>query len=248
MQLPEAGRPVEDQRRGPPVGSADTTVARSLVFVVAALCEIGGAWQVWQESGSTRAGVWIGAGVVALGLYGVVATFQSDNEFGRNLAAYGGIFAAGLIAWAMVADGYRPDRYDVIGALVCVAGTTVIMYAPRRDLRASAWRLSSVVGTTCSGGPESSRSSGSSRRRSVYRRPLTSPRYGGAGRSKTAYEAGVRAPACRAAARWRRPGPYRPKSAFPACQIAAAPDAYGSVRIFAVRRSLKVVILPRWIQ
>jgi small multidrug resistance family-3 protein len=74
--------------------------------------------------------IWIGAGVIALGLYGVVATWQYDDDFGRILAAYGGIFVAGSIAWG-VADGYRPDRWDVIGALVCLAGMAVIMYAPR---------------------------------------------------------------------------------------------------------------------
>ncbi|MFE6851348.1 YnfA family protein [Streptomyces sp. NPDC057674] len=108
------------------------TVARSLaLFVVAALFEIGGAWLVWQGIREHKGWVWIGAGVIALGLYGVVATLQSDDNFGRVLAAYGGIFVAGSIAWAMVADGYRPDRYDVIGALVCLAGMAVIMYAPR---------------------------------------------------------------------------------------------------------------------
>jgi len=54
-----------------------------------------------------------------------------DDNFGRFLAAYGGIFVAGSIAWGMVADGYRLDRFDVIGALVCLAGMAVIMYAPR---------------------------------------------------------------------------------------------------------------------
>ncbi|MFF3843118.1 YnfA family protein [Streptomyces sp. NPDC001930] len=108
------------------------TVARSLaLFVVAALFEIGGAWLVWQGIREHMGWVWIGAGVIALGLYGVVATLQSDDNFGRVLAAYGGIFVAGSIAWGMVADGYRPDRYDVIGALVCLAGMAVIMYAPR---------------------------------------------------------------------------------------------------------------------
>lgn len=58
-------------------------------------------------------------------------TFQHDENFGRILAAYGGIFVAGSIAWGMVADGYRPDRFDVIGALVCLAGMAVIMYTPR---------------------------------------------------------------------------------------------------------------------
>ncbi|MEU7702778.1 YnfA family protein [Streptomyces sp. NPDC039028] len=110
------------------------TVARSLaLFVVAALFEIGGAWLVWQGIREHKGWIWIGAGVLALGLYGVVATLQSDADFGRVLAAYGGIFVAGSIAWAMVADGYRPDRYDVVGALVCLAGMAVIMYAPRGD-------------------------------------------------------------------------------------------------------------------
>ncbi|MFE5912031.1 YnfA family protein [Streptomyces wedmorensis] len=108
------------------------TVARSVaLFAVAALFEIGGAWLVWQGIREHKGWVWIGAGVIALGLYGVVATLQSDDNFGRVLAAYGGIFVAGSLAWGMVADGYRPDRYDVIGALVCLAGMAVIMYAPR---------------------------------------------------------------------------------------------------------------------
>ncbi|MFD7745984.1 YnfA family protein, partial [Streptomyces sp. NPDC059809] len=107
-------------------------VARSIaLFVVAALFEIGGAWLVWQGIREHRGWIWIGAGVVALGLYGVVATLQSDDNFGRILAAYGGVFVAGSIAWGMVADGYRPDRFDVVGALVCLAGMALIMYAPR---------------------------------------------------------------------------------------------------------------------
>jgi small multidrug resistance family-3 protein len=52
-------------------------------------------------------------------------------SFGRILAAYGGIFVAGSIAWGMVADGYRPDHHDIIGALVYLAGQAVITYAPR---------------------------------------------------------------------------------------------------------------------
>ncbi|WP_097902080.1 YnfA family protein, partial [Streptomyces sp. b94] len=75
-------------------------VARSIaLFVVAALFEIGGAWLVWQGLREHKGWVWVGAGVIALGLYGVVATFQSDDNFGRILAAYGGIFVAGSIAW-----------------------------------------------------------------------------------------------------------------------------------------------------
>ena len=101
------------------------------LFVVAALFEIGGAWLVWQGVRENRGLLWIGAGVLALGAYGFVATLQPDANFGRILAAYGGVFVAGSLAWGMVADGYRPDPWDVTGALVCLAGMAIIMYVPR---------------------------------------------------------------------------------------------------------------------
>ncbi len=108
------------------------TVARSiLLFLLAALAEIGGAWLVWQGWRENRGLLWIAAGVVALGLYGFVATFQPDPNFGRILAAYGGVFVAGSLAWGMVVDKFRPDRYDVVGAVICLVGVAVIMYAPR---------------------------------------------------------------------------------------------------------------------
>lgn len=111
---------------------AGMTVVRSLVlFALAALFEIGGAWLVWQGVREQRGLVWAGAGVIALGLYGFVATLQPDAHFGRILAAYGGVFVAGSLLWGVVADGFRPDRWDVIGALVCLVGVLVIMYAPR---------------------------------------------------------------------------------------------------------------------
>ncbi|MEV6387730.1 YnfA family protein [Nocardia xishanensis] len=108
------------------------TVARSLLlFAVAALAEIGGAWLVWQGWREHRGVLWIAAGVLALGAYGFVATFQPDPNFGRILAAYGGIFVAGSLAWGMVVDEFRPDRWDYLGAAVCLIGVAVIMYAPR---------------------------------------------------------------------------------------------------------------------
>ncbi len=111
------------------------TIATSLLlFALAAVAEIGGAWLVWQGVREDRGWVWIGAGVIALGLYGFVATLQPDANFGRILAAYGGVFVAGSLVWGMVADGFRPDRYDVTGALICLVGVAVIMYAPRAAL------------------------------------------------------------------------------------------------------------------
>lgn len=108
------------------------TLLRSVVlFVLAAVAEIGGAWLIWQGSREHRGWVWMGAGIIALGLYGFVATLQPEGHFGRILAAYGGVFVVGSLVWGMVVDGFRPDRYDVAGALICLVGVSVIMYAPR---------------------------------------------------------------------------------------------------------------------
>jgi len=107
-------------------------VLRSIVlFAVAAVAEIGGAWLVWQGVREHRGVLWMGLGVIALGLYGFVATLQPDANFGRILAAYGGVFVAASLAWGMLVDGFRPDRWDLAGAAVCLAGVALIMYAPR---------------------------------------------------------------------------------------------------------------------
>lgn len=107
-------------------------VARTLIlFIIAAAAEIGGAWLIWQGVREHRGLTWIGAGIAALAAYGFVATLQQDANFGRILAAYGGIFVAGSLGWGMAIDGFRPDRYDLIGASICLIGVAVIMFAPR---------------------------------------------------------------------------------------------------------------------
>ncbi len=107
------------------------TLRSIILFVLAALTEIGGAWLIWQGVREHRGWIWMGAGVVSLGIYGFLATLQPDANFGRILAAYGGVFVAGSLLWGMAVDGFRPDRWDVAGALVCLVGVAMIMYAPR---------------------------------------------------------------------------------------------------------------------
>jgi small multidrug resistance family-3 protein len=111
------------------------SVAESIaLFVLAAVAEIGGAWLVWQGVREHRGVKWVGVGVgiAALAAYGFVATLQPDAHFGRILAAYGGVFVAGSLAWGMALDGFRPDRWDLTGAAICLVGVGLIMYAPRR--------------------------------------------------------------------------------------------------------------------
>jgi small multidrug resistance family-3 protein len=107
-------------------------VAKSVaLFVAAAFAEIGGAYLVWTAIRDDK-GLLVGVfGGLSLALYGVVAAHQPENEFGRVLAAYGGVFIVGSMAWGMALDSFRPDRYDLAGAAICLAGVAVIMYAPR---------------------------------------------------------------------------------------------------------------------
>lgn len=113
------------------LNGAMTVVKSVALFLLAAVAEIGGAWLVWQGVREDRGWLWALGGVVALGAYGFVATMQPDAHFGRILAAYGGVFVAGSLAWGVAVDGFRPDRYDLVGAAVCLVGVAVIMYAPR---------------------------------------------------------------------------------------------------------------------
>lgn len=107
------------------------TTARIIVlFAVAALAEIGGAWLIWQAVRENR-GWWLALlGIVALGAYGFVAALQPDAHFGRVLAAYGGVFVAGSLAWGIVVDGFRPTMWDYLGSAVALVGAGIIAFAP----------------------------------------------------------------------------------------------------------------------
>ena len=107
-----------------------TTLRIILLFALAALAEIGGAWLIWQSVRENR-GWWFALlGVVALGAYGFVAALQPDPHFGRVLAAYGGVFVAGSLAWGVVVDGFTPTLWDYDGTVVALAGAAIIVFAP----------------------------------------------------------------------------------------------------------------------
>jgi small multidrug resistance family-3 protein len=58
---------------------------------------------------------------------------RTEASSHRELAAYGGVFVAGSLAWGMAVDGFRPGRYGLVGAALCLAGVALIMYAPRTN-------------------------------------------------------------------------------------------------------------------
>lgn len=101
-----------------------------LLFFIAGLCEIGGGYLIWLWLREGRS-FWIGlAGGLILVLYGIIPTLQPAS-FGRVYAAYGGIFIVLSLLWGWQVDKISPDRYDVIGAGIALAGVLIIMYWPR---------------------------------------------------------------------------------------------------------------------
>ena len=101
------------------------------LFVLAGLCEIGGGYLVWGWVREHKPLAWALLGALIFAAYGLVAALQPISEFGRVYAAYGDIFIALSLAWGIVVDGFRPDRWDLLGAAICVAGV-VVMLAPSR--------------------------------------------------------------------------------------------------------------------
>ncbi len=105
-------------------------IASLSLFVLAGLAEIGGGYLVWlwlREGRSVLLGI---LGAAVLFVYGVVPTLQ-PAPFGRVYAAYGGVFVVLSLLWGAIVAREAPDRFDVLGALLCLAGVSVLMYAPR---------------------------------------------------------------------------------------------------------------------
>ena len=114
----------------------NSTILRSILFfVLAGLFEIGGGYLMWLWL-RERWAWWVGAaGALVLVLYGIIPTLQPAH-FGRVYAAYGGVFVIMSMLWGWWIDGVRPDRWDAAGALLCIAGVALIMYAPRAGANA----------------------------------------------------------------------------------------------------------------
>jgi small multidrug resistance family-3 protein len=101
------------------------------LFALAGLAEIGGGYLMWRwlREGAV---LWMGLiGALVLVSYGVIPTLQHEERFGRVYAAYGGVFVILSLLWGWWLDGARPDRFDLLGAVIVSIGVGVIFFAPR---------------------------------------------------------------------------------------------------------------------
>jgi small multidrug resistance family-3 protein len=108
------------------------TVARSIgLFIAAGLAEIGGGYLIWRWL-RADAPVVVGVlGALILVGYGIIPTLQRSHDFGRIYAAYGGVFVVASLLWGWGFDGMRPDRWDLAGAAIVLAGVGIIYFSPR---------------------------------------------------------------------------------------------------------------------
>ena len=102
-----------------------------LAFASAALAEIAGCFAFWAWLRLGKTAFWLLPGMMALALFAYLLTLAESEAAGRAYAAYGGIYIVAAICWLWGFEGHQPDRWDVIGAAICVVGSGVILFGPR---------------------------------------------------------------------------------------------------------------------
>jgi small multidrug resistance family-3 protein len=100
------------------------------IFAFAALLELSGCYLMWMGQKQSSFLLWIGGAVVLAG-FGLVLAQAGDNLPGRSYAVYGGIYIAAALMWLVVVDKHTPDRWDVTGVALSIAGALVILFGPR---------------------------------------------------------------------------------------------------------------------
>ncbi|RMD47920.1 MAG: YnfA family protein [Alphaproteobacteria bacterium] len=100
-------------------------------YAFAALAEITGCFAFWAWLRLGRSALWLAPGMLSLAAFALALTRIDAGFAGRAYAAYGGVYVATAMVWLWLAEGQPPDRWDVAGALLCLAGAAVILLPAR---------------------------------------------------------------------------------------------------------------------
>lgn len=103
----------------------------ALVYPLAALAEIAGCFAIWSWWRLGASPAWLLPGIGALVVFGWLLAQVETAAAGRAYAAYGGVYIAASVLWMWLAEGQRPDRWDVLGTVVCLMGAAIILGALR---------------------------------------------------------------------------------------------------------------------
>lgn len=100
-------------------------------YLGAALAEIAGCFAFWAWLRLGKPVWWLLPGMASLALFAWLLTLVETDNAGRAYAAYGGVYIVSAILWLWTVEGAKPDRWDVIGAVVCLGGAAIILLGPR---------------------------------------------------------------------------------------------------------------------
>ena len=104
----------------------------ALLYAVAAIAEIAGCFAFWAWLRLGKSVWWTLPGLVSLVIFALLLTRIDSDAAGRAFAAYGGVYIAASLVWLWSVEGIRPDRWDFIGASICLAGAGLILFGPGR--------------------------------------------------------------------------------------------------------------------
>jgi small multidrug resistance family-3 protein len=103
----------------------------SLIYAMAALAEIAGCFSAWVYLRRGASALWLVPGTASLLLFAFLLARIESGAAGRAFAAYGGVYIAASLGWLWVVESVRPDRWDLVGGAVCLAGASIILLGPR---------------------------------------------------------------------------------------------------------------------
>ena len=100
-------------------------------YAVAAVAEIAGCFAFWAWLRLDKSPLWLVPGMVSLAVFAYLLTRIETDAAGRAYAVYGGVYIVASIVWLWVVEQKAPDRWDLIGAAVCLSGAAIILLGPR---------------------------------------------------------------------------------------------------------------------
>ena len=100
-------------------------------YLLAAFTEIAGCFAFWAWLRNNRPIFWLVPGIISLMVFAVALTKVEASNAGRAYAAYGGIYILSSLLWLWIVEGVRPDKWDMIGAALCLLGAGAILLGPR---------------------------------------------------------------------------------------------------------------------
>ena len=103
----------------------------AFAYIGAELAEIAGCFAFWARLPMGKSIWWLLPGMASLALFAWLLTLVDTDQAGRAYAAYGGGYITAAIFWLWSIEGARPDRWDLIGAAICLVGASIILFGPR---------------------------------------------------------------------------------------------------------------------